>query len=380
MHRQSLTPFAWLSIAAALVTIGLKAGGYVLTGSVGLLSDALESLVNLAAAGIALAVLTLAARPPDTRHAYGHNKAEYFSSGIEGILMLIAAAGIGAAAWPRLMQPRPIIQIGPGLAVSVIAAGINLIVACILLRAGRRHRSITLEADASHLLSDVWTSAGVVLGVGATGLTGWLWLDPLIALLVAVNIVRSGMSIVWRSVQGLLDAALPAPERAALEQILEQYRAAGIQYHALRTRQAGSRCFVSVHILVPGMWSVQESHRLLERIEREIQRRLPGAAVFTHLEPLEDPASWEDLSFVQEVAGATPPDSSPAVTHASHRPMAGPWAPPRSTAPSFPRCVRGGGDLQDSISVPSAGPQPRAPDCLQLPEEDTTDVGVSTGK
>lgn len=293
----SLRRFAWLSIGAAIVTIALKAAAYLLTGSVGLLSDALESLVNLAAAMMALAMLTLAARPPDEEHAYGHSKAEYFASGAEGALVVLAAVSIGWAAWPRLLDPQPIQQAGLGLGISVGASLINLVVARILLHAGRRYHSITLEADAHHLMTDVWTSAGVVLGVGAVMFTGWERLDPLIALLVAANIIWTGVQLVRRSALGLLDTALPESERVAVRQILERYQQEGAQFHALRTRQAAARRFVSVHILVPGAWTVDHGHRLLEQIEREIRQAVPNVTVFTHLEPLEDPSAWEDTQL-----------------------------------------------------------------------------------
>lgn len=293
--NHSLTRFAWLSIAAALVTIGLKAGAYLLTGSVGLLSDALESVVNLVAAVVALVVLAVAARPPDDDHAYGHGKAEYFSSGVEGGLIIVAAASIGYAAVRRLLSPAPLEDVGLGLAISVAASAINLAVARVLLQAGRHYHSITLEADAHHLMTDVWTSAGVVLGVGLVALTGWERLDPIIALIVAANIVWSGARILRRSILGLLDTALPAEERALVVAVLERFRAEqGVQFHALRTRQAAARRFVSMHVLVPGEWSVQRGHLLLEQIEREVRVALPYATVFTHLEPLEDPLSFAD--------------------------------------------------------------------------------------
>lgn len=293
--HHSLTRFAWLSIAAALVTIGLKAGAYLLTGSVGLLSDALESLVNLVAAVVALVVLAVAARPPDDDHAYGHGKAEYFSSGVEGGLIIVAAASIGYAAVGRLLSPAPLEEVGLGLAISVAASAINLAVARVLLQAGRHYHSITLEADAHHLMTDVWTSAGVVLGVALVALTGWERLDPIIALIVAANIVWSGARLLRRSVLGLLDTALPKEERAAVLDVLERFRAEqGVQFHALRTRQAAARRFVSMHVLVPGEWSVQRGHLLLEQIERAVRAALPNVTVFTHLEPIEDPASFED--------------------------------------------------------------------------------------
>lgn len=294
MNRSFLTKFAWLSIAAAILTIGLKTVAYLVTGSVGLLSDALESLVNLAGALMALAMLTIAARPADDDHAYGHGKAEYFSSGVEGTLILAAAIGIGVAAVGRIMNPRPLEQIGLGLAVSVAASFINLAVALILLRVAKRYQSITLEANAHHLLTDVWTSAGVLAGVGAVVLTGWQQLDPLVALVVAGNIVWSGVRIVRKSVAGLMDTALSADDQNIVRNVLEQLKPDGVQYHALQTRQAGSRRFVSLHVLVPGMWTVERGHSLLERIESDIRRALPNVEVLTHLESLNDPASWED--------------------------------------------------------------------------------------
>jgi cation diffusion facilitator family transporter len=299
-QRAELARFAWLSIGAAVVTIGLKALAYRLTGSVGLLSDALESLVNLAAAVLALVALTFAARPPDDDHAYGHDKAEYFSSGAEGALILVAAGSIAWQAWPRLLAPQPLEQVGLGLGLAVAASLVNLLVARVLLRTGRRYRSITLEADAHHLLADVWTSAGVVIGILAVWATGWQRLDPLIALAVAANIVWQGSNLVRRSLEGLLDPALPAGERRTLSQVLDRYTREGVAYHALRTRQSGARRFVSVHILVPGGWTVQHGHAVCEQIERDLRGALPGLSVFTHLEPLEDPESFRDQKLDRE--------------------------------------------------------------------------------
>jgi cation diffusion facilitator family transporter len=293
--QSRLTRFAWLSIAAALVTIALKFGAFVLTGSVGLLSDALESLVNLAAAVMALAMLTIATRPPDEEHAYGHNKAEYFASSFEGALILLAAASIAYSSVVRLLDPQPVRDPLLGIAISAVASGVTLGVATMLLRAGRRYRSIALEADAHHLMTDVWTSVGVMIGVGAVAATGWNWLDPVIALVVAMNVVRIGVSLMRRSALGLLDTAIPEEDRAAVMRILNAYAAEGAEYHALRTRQAGTKRFVSVHVLVPGAWTVQRGHELLERMEEEIRRDVPDATVFTHLEPLEDPVSFEDV-------------------------------------------------------------------------------------
>ncbi len=300
MDRRHLTRYAWLSATAAVLTIALKALAYYLTDSVGLLSDALESLVNLAGALMALAMLTVAARPADEDHAFGHTKAEYFSSVLEGMLILLAAASIAVAAVHRLLAPRPLEQIGLGLGVSVLASGVNLAVAIVLLRAGKRYGSISLEGNARHLLTDVWTSAGVLAGVGAVALTGWLSLDPIVALVVAANIVRTGVAIMQRSVSGLMDVALPDVEQRSIRGVLQGHLADGVQFHAFRTRQSGSRRFVSIHVLVPGAWTVQQGHEILEQIEGEIRAVVPNTTVTTHLEPLEDPCSWEDLSLDRE--------------------------------------------------------------------------------
>ncbi len=289
-----LKAYAWLSIGAALLTIGLKTWAWWLTGSVGLLSDALESLVNLAGAVMALWMLHVAAQPADERHAYGHGKAEYFSSGFEGLLILAAALGIAWTAMERLLDPQPLEAVGIGLAVSVAASIVNLLTARVLLAAGRAHHSITLEADAHHLMTDVWTSVGVIVGVGAVAFTGWLWLDPVLALLVAGNIVWTGVQLLRRSTAGLMDAALPPEQQQAVEAVLASYEAQGLGFHALRSRQAGARVFISVHVLVPGQWTVQQGHDLVEQIEADIRRALPRAHVLTHLEPIEDPLSQED--------------------------------------------------------------------------------------
>lgn len=300
--RKHLTRYAWLSVATAVLTISLKAAAYWLTGSVGLLSDALESGVNLVAALLALIALTIAAQPPDEEHAYGHAKAEYFSSGVEGVLILIAALTIGATAVPRLFNPQPIEQVGLGLIISVVAALLNLATATILLRAGRQYDSITLTADAQHLLSDVWTSVGVVLGVGAVALTGWQILDPLIALLVAGQILYYGVRLVRKSADGLMDAALPPDELAQVEAILQRYcQQEPIAYHALRTRRSAAQRFISVHIQVPGEWTVQHGHALLEEIERDLRQALHPVYLLTHLEPMEDPVSWQDIALDREV-------------------------------------------------------------------------------
>ena len=278
----------------AVVTISLKLVAYLLTGSVGLFSDAAESVVNLVAAGAALWALTLAARPPDEEHAFGHNKAEYFSSGLESALIIVAAAWIGWTAWGRLMDPQPLENVGIGLGITLVAAAVNGGAALVLLRAGRRLRSITLRADANHLFTDVWTSIGVVLGVAAVAFTGRLVLDPLIALIVAANIVWTGVRLLRDTLQGLLDRALPEEDLATISNVLAHYEREGIQFHAIRTRSAGQRRFISMHVLVPGRWSVQEGHDLSEEIEKSLVKELPGSTFFIHIEPSEDPASFAD--------------------------------------------------------------------------------------
>jgi cation diffusion facilitator family transporter len=300
----SLVRFAWLSVGAAVATIGLKTIAFRLTGSVGLLSDALESLVNLAAALLTLAMVSLASRPPDDEHAFGYGKAEYFSSGAEGALILGAAGAIAWAAVRRILAPQPLESIGAGLAVSLAAALVNFAVARVLLRAGRRHHSIALEADARHLMTDVWTSVGVVAGVGAVAATGWQILDPLLALAVAGQIVWSGAKLVRRSLLGLLDPALGPAELDALRRVLAHHAGAEVQFHAIRTRQAGARRFVTLHVLVPGAWSVRRGHALCERLELEVAREIPNASVLTHLEAVEDPASFEDQGLDRAPPGA----------------------------------------------------------------------------
>ncbi len=289
-----------VSIIAAIATIALKGAAYVITGSVGLLSDALESLVNLLAAVVALIALSVAAKPADEDHAYGHNKAEYFSSGFEGALILVAALSIGFTAAQRIIHPRPLEQAGMGLAISAVASVINYVVARVLFHAGRRHGSIALEADAHHLMTDVWTSVGVIAGVGAAAFTDWRILDPLVALVVAANIVRTGVNLLNRSALGLLDTALPEPTRREITAVLDAHARDGLHYHALRTRQAGRWRFISFHVLVPGDWSVQRGHDLLEQVEDEIRAKIPLSTVFTHLEPIEDPASFRDQQLERE--------------------------------------------------------------------------------
>ena len=291
----ALERYAWLSVAAALATISLKTIAWWLTGSVGLLSDALESLINLAAALLALGMLRLAAAPPDENYPYGFSKAEYFSAGIEGALIVVAAGGIVWAAVPRLMAPRTLDMPFVGLALTVVASAINYAVALVLLRAGRAHHSITLEADGRHLMTDVWTSAAVLAGVALVVITGWLRLDPLIALGVSVHILWTGFGLMRRSVRGLLDPAISVADQSEVTRLFDEYsRRYGVSFHALRTRQAGARRFVSFHLLVPDAWTVAQAHRLSEEIEARMRAMVPNAAIFTHIEPISDPASYED--------------------------------------------------------------------------------------
>ena len=297
MPHSGASKFAALSIAAALATIALKTLAWWLTDSVGLLSDAIEGTINLVGATVALAMISVAARPPDSDHAFGYTKAEYFASGLEGALILLAAIAIGFAAIDRLIAPRPLEHVGAGLAVSAAASLINYGVARRLYQASHHYRSVALEADARHLMTDVWTSAGVIFGVAAVWVTGWARLDPLIALAVAANIVWSGYRLMQRSIHGLLDRALPPDRMRVLEGALERYRARGIDFHALRTRQAGTRSFVTLHVLVPAAWTVAQGHDLAHEVEKDIHAVLPDAVVLTHVEPLGYPESYQDVDL-----------------------------------------------------------------------------------
>jgi cation diffusion facilitator family transporter len=297
-HSASLERYAWLSVGAALLTIALKTGAWLLTGSVGLLSDALESLINLAAALLAVAMLRMAAAPPDDEYAFGRFKAEYISSGIEGALIVFAAGSIVWAALPRLAAPQPIEVPMLGLALSAIATAINLAVAQVLIRAGLQHRSVALEGDGRHLMTDVWTSVGVIAGVALVAATGWLILDPLIAFVVAAHIVWTGALLMRRSFRGLLDASIPAADLADIEKIFTEYRQRhGVDFHALRTRRAASRHFVNFHLLVPDAWSVARAHELSEEIEERIRELLPQSILLVHIEPISQPASYDDIKL-----------------------------------------------------------------------------------
>jgi cation diffusion facilitator family transporter len=290
-----LTAYAWLSIGTAIVTLAIKWGAWWFTGSVGLLSDALEAFVNLGAGLLALWMLRLAATPPDEKHPYGLSKAEYFAAGIEGTLIVLAAAAIIASALPRLMEPKALDTPGLGVALAAVAAAINYAVALVLIRAGRANHSITLEADGQHLLTDVWTSAGVIVGVAVVWVTGWLLLDPLIAIAVGIQIIWTGVRLMRRSVLGLLDVAIPGDDLHEIDKLFAEYsNRYGIAFHALRTRQAGARRFVTFHLLVPDDWSVKRAHQLSEELESRIRSLVPNASLLTHIEPISDPVSYDD--------------------------------------------------------------------------------------
>jgi cation diffusion facilitator family transporter len=291
-----LTRYAWLSIGAAIATIILKTIAYLLTGSVGLLSDALESIANLMGAGMALGMLIISARPADDSHKYGHSKAEYFASGFEGGLIVVAASGILWTAILRLINPRPLEGLGLGLAVSTGASLINLVVSRILIYTGKKHNSITLEADGQHLMTDVWTSVVVISGIGVVAFTHWYLLDPILAILVGLNIIVTGVKLVKRSIAGLMDASLPEEELKLIEAVISQYRERGVDFHALRSRQSAARKFIDVHMLVPGEWTVHDAHHIAEDFEGDICKQLADAVVHTHLEPVDDEISMQDVN------------------------------------------------------------------------------------
>lgn len=295
--RPDLGRYAILSIGAALTTMALKAMAWLLTGSVGFLSDALESTVNLVAAVLTLVAVRVAARPPDAEHEFGHDKAEFFSAGAEGIMIVVAGALMIISAVDRILHPRDLSRLGLGLAISIVAALVNLAVALILDRTGKRHQSIALVADAHHLLTDVWTSAGVVVAVALVAATGQVFFDWLVALVVGANVVVTGVRLLYRSGHGLMDPAFPAHERERVLQVLARFEAAGVRFHALRTRTAGPRRFLAVHVLVPGSWTVQQGHDLVEEVEADLRSAVPNLTAVTHLEPLEDPRSYRDAGL-----------------------------------------------------------------------------------
>lgn len=290
-----LTRYAWLSIAAAVATIALKTGAWAMTGSVGLLSDAAESTVNLVAAVVALIALRVAAQPATEQFLYGRAKAEYFSAAVEGAMIFVAAAIILVTSVERFIHPRPLENVGPALLISVVASVINGVVALALMRAGSRHRSMTLTADGKHLMTDVWTSVGVIAGVGLVLLTGWERLDALVAFAVGVNIIITGIGLISESVSGLLDKALPDEDHEVITEILRRRTDGQVTFHGLQTREAGQQKFMNVHVLVPDEWTVKRGHDYIEDLEAELIGALPQLGVLTHLEPISDPASYEDL-------------------------------------------------------------------------------------
>lgn len=297
MQRVDLSRFAWLSIAAAVATIALKAGAWLVTGSVGLLSDAAESVVNLVAAVVALIALKMAAKPADSTFHYGRTKAEYFSAATEGMMIFVAAVVIIFFAVQRLLHPQPLAAVGIGLLISVLASLVNGGVAIVLLRAGETHNSITLRADGKHLMTDVITSAGVLVGVGLVWLTDWLWLDPIVALLVGLNILWTGWKLLRESSRGLLDQALPADQQRQITEIMERTAGKTVRFHAVRTRVSGKRSFLEFHMLVPGKWTVQRGHDFMEDLVDELVAQFPDLQVLGHLEPIEDPRSYADIEL-----------------------------------------------------------------------------------
>jgi len=297
-----------LSILAAIATLGMKGIAYWLTDSVSLLSDAAESLVNLVAAVTAFGCLWYSAQPVDSTHTYGHEKIEFFSSGLEGILILVAAGGIAWYAIERLIHLKELDKLELGSLLSFVASIVNLFVARMLIRVGRETNSIILEADGQHLMTDVWTSFGVLLGLGLVWLTGWVWLDPVVAMVVAANIVWTAWDLIARSFNGLMDHALPEEEQQAVRSAIEVLLQPGLHFHALRTRQAGARKFVDFHLLVPGHWSVQEAHDFTERIEDAVRKALPGAEVTVHIEPIEAESAWHDSALLEIEQQSLPVD------------------------------------------------------------------------
>ena len=305
--QPNLSRYAWLSVANAILTMGLRGGAYWLTGSMGFFSEALDSGVNLAAALLALWALNFASRPPDDDHAFGHEKIECFSGGFEGSLILMAAGGIVWSAVPRLLHPVALEQVGLGAALTAIASVGNGSVSFILARAAKAHRSLTLEADSHHLLSDVWSSLGILVGVGLSTSLHFPLIDPIIALAVALYIATMGLRLLYRAASGLLDPALPVQELTAIENILGSVSDQGVTYHALRSRRAGRYNFVQVHILVPGEWTVTRGHALAEALETRICTEVPGTRILTHLEPIEESCSFEDIELDRVLPAPTAP-------------------------------------------------------------------------
>jgi cation diffusion facilitator family transporter len=295
----SLLKWGWLSIGAAIITIGLKFGAYFVTDSIGLLSDAVESVVNLVAAGTALFALWYSTRPVDRSHNYGHQKIEFFSAAIEGALILAAAGTIIWFSFQRLITPQPIESISVGLFIAVLAALINLVLARAMLRVARRHESVVLQADGQHLMTDVWTTVGVIAALIVATVTEWNWVDPLVGLLVAANIIRIGIVLLRGSFDGLMDRAVSLGEERQIRLAIETTLPADVTYHALRTRRAGSHRAVDLHLLVPGAQRVRDAHQLSKRIEDAIAAVYPGTETVVHIEPVEDPDAWLDSDLIE---------------------------------------------------------------------------------
>lgn len=289
--------FARLSVLAALLTIGVKTVAFWMTDSVSLLSDALESCINLVAAVLVLQTLRYAARPPDSDHMYGHEKAQFFAAAVEGTLILAAAGGILAAAFSRFFSPSPLMQVHIGVMLSGAAGVLNLVVGLILLWAAKRLHVPALKADGQHLLTDFYTSVGVIVGLVLMRFTGAAWIDPVVAALLGLLISVTGIRLIRESVDGLMDKSIPKEHITAIEQILQSYALQKVDYHALRTRQSAGSCFISLHLLVPGVWTVQRGHDLADEVEHRIKAHIPKANVFTHIEPVDDPSSFEDIDL-----------------------------------------------------------------------------------
>ena len=295
----SLLKWGWLSIGAACITLTLKFGAYFLTGSVGLLSDAVESLVNLVAAVTALFALWYSTRPVDRSHNYGHQKIEFFSAAVEGALILAAAVTIIWYSIQRLLSPQAIEKVGIGLAVALVATAVNFVLARAMLRVAHRHGSVVLDADGKHLMTDVWTTVGVIVALIVANATGWTWVDPIVGLLVAANIIRIGIHLLRGSFDGLMDRAIPAAEEHEIRLAIEQTIPYDVTYHALRTRRAGSHRVIDLHLLVPGAERVRDAHMLAKRVEDAIARVYPGTETIIHVEPLEDPDAWLDSDLIE---------------------------------------------------------------------------------
>lgn len=294
-----------LSVVVALVTIALKSAAWWWTGSVGLLSDALESLVNLAGALFGLAMVTIARRPPDEDHPFGHHKAEYFSSAFEGALILVAALGIGWTAIEHFRRPQPLEQLGLGMVLSLVSTAINAALAFAMLKASREHRSIALEADARHLFTDVWTSIGVVVGLVGVMLTGWTWLDPLLALLVALNILREAVHLMWRSTGGLMDQALGAEDQQAISSVLAGFESPDLRFDHVATRVAGQRRYVDLHLHVPARWTLGHAAALRNEVEQALMRALPGLRASIQLLPVNLETRFAQLAAREDRAGGS---------------------------------------------------------------------------